>query len=266
MDAGAATKAGSGVVFLFTDYSLSGPYVGQLHGALHSTTGGAVRCIDLMHDVPAYQTRAGAYLLAAVLPYLPSSATVLAVVDPGVGTSRDGLVVELGGGQWLVGPDNGLLAVAASRVSDARVWVLPEPEPGVSATFHGRDWFAPAAARVAATGEPPRGCRETGEWVGRGWPEDHDGIVYEDGYGNLISGRRAGTVPSAATLLFAGQEIPWGRKFADVPPGRPLWYANSLGLVEIAVNQGAAASLLGRGVGEPLDWRIGGSSVDLGRV
>ncbi|MCO6439856.1 MAG: SAM-dependent chlorinase/fluorinase [Nitrococcus mobilis] len=232
---------------LFTDFGWQGPYVGQVKAVL------AARCptqpiIDLMHDAAVFRPREAGYLLAAIAHWIKPAAVVVAVVDPGVGTERRAIAAALDG-RWFVGPDNGLLAPTINAAADRRVFALPMPE-GVSASFHGRDVFAPAAAELAVCGRIAD-QREIVDWVGRDLPADTDQIVYIDGYGNVLTGRRAATLPSGMSPAVAGQPIAGARTFADVAPGDAFWYRNSLGLVEIAVNQGNAARRFGLEVG---DW------------
>jgi S-adenosyl-L-methionine hydrolase (adenosine-forming) len=146
------------IVFL-TDYGLDDPFVGVCHAVIAAIAPEA-RVIDLTHGIPAQDIRHGALVLLDCAAYLPPS-IVLAVVDPGVGGPRRAVAVEAGphGNPWLlVGPDNGLLVPAAERLGGARrAWSLENPAyrlEGVSATFHGRDVFAPAAAHLAAGVDP----------------------------------------------------------------------------------------------------------------
>ena len=155
------------------------------------------------------------------------------------------------GGGWLVGPDNGLLAVLAARRGAPRAWRLPVPA-GASASFHGRDLFAPAAAAVAVGGAPPEGSAPVTCWIGRDWPGERAEVIYLDGYGNAMTGLQAASVDPAAGLEVAGQRLSRAHTFADAPAGTAFWYANSLGLVEVAANQASAAALLGLEVGSPV--------------
>ena len=253
MSAGGASPDRSGAVFLLTDYSLQGPYVGQLHGRILQAAAPPPRTIDLMHDAPAFRPDRAAYLLAATLPHLPAQATVLAVVDPGVGTDRHALAMQVDG-RWLVGPDNGLLAVAAGRAERVQAYRLPPPAADTPATFHGRDVFADVAAVAASHGTVPAGATAVAHWQGQDWPADWDAVIYQDGFGNLITGRRAATVAPGAALAVAGHRLPRVAKFADVAPGQACWYGNSMGLVEVAVNAGSAAEALAVGPGAALHW------------
>jgi len=187
-----------GPLMLFTDFGLEGPYVGQMKSAIYRVMPQAV-ILDLCHDLTPFAPRPAAYLLAALLPYLPVGACVVAVVDPGVGTARRGLVLE-GSGMYLVGPDNGLLAVAAQRL-DRPCWhALPPPQEALSATFQGRDWFAPAAARLQAGQEIALQALGAYPPKGSDWPSDQACVIYIDRYGNAMTGLRA--KPSLSTVCW----------------------------------------------------------------
>jgi S-adenosylmethionine hydrolase len=189
--------------------------------------------------------------LAALLPYLPVGSCVVAVVDPGVGTARRGLVLE-GGGMCLIGPDNGLLAIAAQRLDRSCWHALPPPEEALSPSFQGRDWFAPAAARLQVGQEVSLQALGAHPPAGSDWPPDQACVIYIDRYGNAMTGLRADTLAVNSALEVGGRRLVNGRTFADVPVGEAFWYANSCGLVEIAVNQGQAARMLDLEVGTPI--------------
>ncbi len=238
----------SGPLVLFTDYGLEGPWVGLLHAVIQQGRPGA-QIIDLQHDLPPFRPRGAGILLAAQRRWLPRGATVVAVVDPGVGTARGGLLVECEGVR-LIGPDNGLLApfFAGARYIRCIDWM-----PGdIPATFHGRDWFVPAALRLlsgealATTELSPSDC------VGHDWPERLDEIIYIDRFGNLITGIPASSAPEGAQRRLAGHVLPYAHTFGEVSPGDAFWHRNSLGLIEIAVNQGSAAERFGLRVGDPV--------------
>lgn len=237
---------------LFTDFGWHGPYVGQVKAAL------VTRCpehpiVDLMHDASAFRPSEAGYLLAALGQWIEPGAVVVAVVDPGVGTERRAIAVAVDG-CWFVGPDNGLLApVINTAQTNRQVFALPTPEH-VSASFHGRDVFAPAAAELALRGSVTK-QREITDWIGRGWPADVDKIIYIDGYGNAMTGRRIATLPDGLGPVLAGQRVTGARTFAEMARGVPFWYRNSLGLVEIAVNQGSAARQFGLEVGDSLQFQ-----------
>lgn len=236
------------VIALFTDFGLAGPYTGQVKAVL-ARRAPAVPVVDLFADAPAFDPRLSAYLLAAYAEAFEPGDVILAVVDPGVGSPRRALVLEADARRF-VGPDNGLFELVLRRAAAWRCWMIePDPKP-LSATFHGRDLFAPAAARLALGG-PPSGPPTFPMRVSD-WPDDLPEIVYVDHYGNAITGVRASQLPAAAELEVAGWRIPRGRTFSDVPAGSPLWYENSNGLAEIALNGGSAASELSLLPGRPV--------------
>lgn len=239
-------------LFLFTDYGLDGPYAGQLKAAALKAAPG-LPVIDLMHDAPRFDARAASYLLAAILPHLPAGAAVAAVVDPGVGTAREAHVAELDG-RIVTAPANGLLDIPLRQAATAALWRLDWRPEGLSASFHGRDLFVPAAAMLAQgarPGEDLAAVRLEPMPLHPGWPADLAEVIYIDGFGNCMTGLRAARFPHAAVEV-AGHRLTRRRTFADVPPGRPLLYENSQGLLEIAVNQGRADGTLDLSIGSPV--------------
>ena len=245
----AAWHGHSGVmIVLFTDFGLDGPYVGQMKAVLHGEAPG-VPLVDLMADAPAFDAKAAAYLLAAYAPSFPAWCVFLAVVDPGVGGPRLPLAVEADE-RWFVGPDNGLLAPAARRAETARVWQITWRPDRLSASFHGRDLFAPVAACLARGEAPPGNSSPIAKMTGADWPDDLPEIVYLDRFGNAVTGLRAAGLPEDAILSVAGHRLGRARMFSAVAPGAAFWYENTNGLAEIAVNQGRADRLLGLKLGD----------------
>lgn len=240
-------------IFLYTDFGWNGPYVGQMHGAILAQDPGA-RIVDLMHDAPSRDPKRAAYLLAAVIRDLPLDAVLVAVVDPGVGGARDALLVEADG-RKLVGPDNGLLEIAARRADRVARYTLQWRPETLSASFHGRDLFAPAAA-IWSKGRPPACTPTLPTATGRpwaDWPDDLDAVLYIDGYGNAMTGLRTASLPDPVRLSLAdGTAPPRARTFSDVPQNFGFWYENSLGLAEIAVNGGSAAQKYDLRVGDKI--------------
>lgn len=245
------------MIVLFTDFGPGGPYLGQMKAAL-AQAAPEVPVIELMSDVPAFDARLGAYLLAAYAPAFPAEAVFLSVIDPGVGSARAPLVVRAGG-RWYVGPDNGLFAMVLRRAAGSeapQAWVITWRPERLSATFHGRDLFAPVAARLAL-GEAPPGDPLSPERLARlpgaGWPDDLARIVYVDRYGNATTGLRAETLAPGTRLRAAGRTLTRARSFSDLPPGEAFWYENSNGLAEIAINRGDAAHDLGLAPGAEVE-------------
>lgn len=254
------------MIFLFTDFGNDGPYQGQMKAVLARRAPG-VEVIDLMADAPVFRPREAAYLLAALLPECVAEGdVVLAVIDPGVGGDRQPLAVR-SGGLWLVGPGNGLFDPYLRRfgIEECRE-LTAEPGARLSASFHGRDLFAPAAARLASNGLGNGLGNGPGDGPGNGaggwpeieyrfqadWPEELAAVIYLDHYGNAMTGLRAASLPDRARIMVAGHVLERAVTFCGQAPGEAFWYENSCGLVEIAVNQGRADRRLGLEPGCPL--------------
>jgi len=240
----------SPMILLFTDFGLSGPYTGQMKAVLAQQASG-VPVIDLFADAPAFDPQLSAYLLAAYAPAFPAGSVFLSVVDPGVGTDRRPVMVEADG-RWFVGPDNGLLALTARRATLLNAWKIDWIPDRLSASFHGRDLFAPVAASLATGQVVARSPLDPAAIDRPDWPDELARIVYVDVYGNAMTGIRASTLPADAVLTAGGTRIAPARTFGAVGPGEPLWYGNSNGLAEIAVNRGRAEDVLGLKVGDPV--------------
>jgi hypothetical protein len=244
-----------------TDYGLRDGFVAACHGVL-ARLAPDVRVIDVTHLVPPQQVRPGAAVLAQTVPSLPESVH-LAVVDPGVGTERRGLVVVAGSGV-LVGPDNGLLLPAAEALGGVKAaYAIEAPEP-TYATFHGRDVFAPVAAQLALGADPasfgtavtdpvrlpdPLVAAFPGKLVSDVLTVDHFGNVQLAATpADLELTGLAGGVTVHSTRLAVPATI--GRTFGDVSPGANLLYTDSAGRLAIAVNGGSAAAVLDLGSGQ----------------
>jgi S-adenosyl-L-methionine hydrolase (adenosine-forming) len=244
------------MIALCTDFGLGGPYTGQVKAVL-ARMAPQVPVVDLFADLPAFAPQLAAFLLAAYALRFEPGDVIVAVVDPGVGSARRALVVEADG-LWLTGPDNGLFEPILRRANAWRAWPIEVPaDEGISATFHGRDMFAPAAARLAL-GEEPQG-RQAEPARFPDWPDDLAAIVYVDHYGNAMTGLRAASLAADTVLEVAGARIARQRIFADVPPGEALWYENANGLAEIAVNADSAAARFGLAPGSPVKVHPGGT-------
>ncbi|HTP97351.1 MAG TPA: SAM-dependent chlorinase/fluorinase [Burkholderiales bacterium] len=238
------------ILVLFSDFGSNDLYVGQVKLVL-AQRAPQVPVIDLLHDAPACNVRAGAHLLAALCARLPLPAVVIAVIDPGVGGAR-GAVAMRADGRWYVGPDNGLLSVVAARAREAKFWRIDAAGAPLSASFHGRDLFAPAAAGIA-TGAHPADDAALAQLDVQLGGDDCAEIIYVDHYGNALTGLRAGAVARDGRVGVNGQWVGHARVFAEVEPDAPFWYENSIGLVEIAVNRGNAAGALGLAVGTAVE-------------
>jgi S-adenosyl-L-methionine hydrolase (adenosine-forming) len=245
------------IVTLLTDFGTRDGYVGEMKGVLVSAAPG-VTVVDVSHDVVPHDVEAGRLAVARYWRRFPEGTVHLVVVDPGVGGDRAALAVE-SDGRFLVGPDNGVLSPALLH-QGARVVALPVPA-GASPTFHGRDVFAPAAARLAQGARMEEIGREHLEPVIRRTPEATrradggiDGVVIAiDRFGNLVTNlvsHRGGAVE------LGGRRLPLRRTYDDVPLGEPLALVGSSGLVEVAVRNDSAARLLGVGRGARVVLRV----------
>ena len=229
-------------IALFSDFGEAGPYTGQMEAVLLQR-GVRIPIIRLMSDAPRCDPRAAAYLLAPLSNHLPDNTLFLAVVDPGVGGSRLPLLLQTER-HWFIGPDNGLFSQVLNRARSVTVQAVDLHPANLSASFHGRDLFAPAAAVVSLGGRISLLPLEPSELIGSDWRDCLREVIYIDHYGNAFTGIRADEIGDDAQLSVGGVNIGKARTFSDEDMGRPFWYCNSIGLVEIAVNLGRAERLL----------------------
>jgi S-adenosyl-L-methionine hydrolase (adenosine-forming) len=263
------------ITFL-SDFGLEDDFVGTCHAVMKRIAPEA-EIIDLTHGIRPQQILQGALVLANTLPYAPPGVH-LAIVDPGVGSGRRALALEAGEGRRFVGPDNGLLLPAAERLGGIQgAYEILNPEYAlrpVSATFHGRDVFSPAAAHLGwgvalcELGPPldPEGLVRLEVPA----PELADGTIravclYVDRFGNmpLNLGREqleaAGIVPGRRvrlTVAGAEAEVVAARTFADAERGRLLLYEDSYGNVSLAMSSGNAAEHLGVEAGAEVEIEV----------
>jgi hypothetical protein len=239
------------IVTLLTDFGLADSYVAEVKAALLAAAPD-LTLVDVTHAVPPGDVRAGQYLLGRAWQRFPTGTVHLAVVDPGVGTARRALAGEAGGHRF-VGPDNGLFSCLPA---DTR-WVELTAPAAAAPTFHGRDVFAPAAARLAlgarlaelgppvvgVTRSPlPAPHHDGTAWVGE--------VIYVDRFETLVTNLPADAVEPGVRLVVGDRDVgPLRRTFADVEPGHLVAFVGSGGTVEIAVRGGSAMRLLGVGVG-----------------
>jgi S-adenosylmethionine hydrolase len=217
--------------------------------------------VDVSHDVPPYDVLAGALLLEACVPQFAAGAVHLAVVDPGVGTARRPLCVVDAAGRRLVGPDNGLFTPFLGPGSRAYALEAPAhvPRPR-SATFHGRDLFAPVAGWLAAGGDAAALGPAVSDAVRLRWPaaerrggEVHGECLTADPFGNLLTTIRAEDLGGApAAVRVAGRRARFVLTFGDGAPGELVALVGSSGRLELAVREGSAARLLGAARGAPV--------------
>jgi hypothetical protein len=236
------------VIALFTDFGLNGPYTGQMKAVLRRNAP-QVDIIDLFADAPAHHPQAAAYLLAAYAGEFPPGTVFLCVVDPGVGGTRLPAIV-LADGRWFVGPENGLFELIVRRARERpRWWHITWRPERLSATFHGRDLFAPVAAHIARDGlalgqEHPIADIRRSEW-----PDELAEIVYVDVFGNAMTGMRASAVAPKVRIGVGNRRLARADTYSQVPAGHLFWYENANGLIEVAGNQVRAADVLGIGIG-----------------
>jgi S-adenosylmethionine hydrolase len=260
------------ITFL-SDYGLEDDFVGVCHGVI-ATICPEARVIDLAHGVPRHDVRTGAILLQGALPYMPAGVH-LAIVDPDVGAERRAVALRLADGRLLVGPDNGLLSLAAQSgggvvegVDLARSPFRLEP---VSATFHGRDIFAPAAAHLAAgvelpeLGNPcdprdlvtlalPEARLQAGELLAHALRVDRFGNVQLDAVHEQLAqtGLKLGRRVEVRTAAGEAHAAAYARTFADVAAGELLVYEDSSRRIALAISHGDAASRLGIAIDDEL--------------
>ncbi len=234
------------MIILFTDFGMCDPYVGQIKARL-AEYAPAQTVVDLLHEVPDYNSHAGAHLLAAFAAGFQPGSVFLAVVDPGVGTPRDGVVV-MAGGRWYVGPDNGLLSLVAARNTDTRLWRITWLPDDLSRTFHGRDVFAVIAAEIARGEFPESKLSQIDKLEVEFDAGELSRVIYIDHFGNAWVGVR--NVPKDAQVSAAGKLFKYSESFGFVGKGEGFWFNNSVGLLELAVNRGNAAISFGLKVGD----------------
>jgi S-adenosylmethionine hydrolase len=250
------------MITFLSDFGTSDSYVGEVKGVLASLAP-HIPVIDISHNLTPGNIRAAAHILARTWHRFPGGTVHLVVVDPGVGGSRAAIAVE-SGGHFFVGPDNGVLTPAYFNAAP-RVLGLPVPD-GAAATFHGRDLFAPVAARLALgealdhvgvpMAEPAARLGDPVPWY-QGKTVIGE-VLYVDHFGNLVTNLTEDLVPSYAVLEVEDFDIgPVRRTFADVPTGELLAYIGSGNTVEIAVRDGSASRRLGIGVGGRIRVRLG---------
>ena len=245
------------LVALMTDFGVADTYVAEMKLALLRLGPPDMQLLDITHAVPPGRVEAASWALRRIWRQLPDRTIVLAVVDPGVGTERPAVVAEVDD-RWYVGPGNGTAAFLRS-CEPLRVWRLraPTAPPGLSAstTFHGRDLFAPAAARLADGDAPgnladPGAPADLGALPVRESRDDACTVVWIDRFGNLVTDLdRHG---AAGARMFAGAMLQLGgravrgpvRAYADASPQELVWYWGSGDTLEIAVDGASAALLL----------------------
>lgn len=252
---------------LITDFGLTDPYVGQMKAVLAKK---APNCtvVDISHDVAPFNVAQAGFFLAASYEHFPEDSVILAVVDPGVGTDRRIVCLEIGD-RKLIAPDNGLLGLVLKYAwGDVLVHDLSKAMDApkkISHTFHGRDVFAPLAAWLALGGKPEGlgDFMDPNELVQRPWANPTVGasralchVLHIDRFGNCVLNLEAGSLGTPTGLRMAspaGGELAYATTYADMPEGDPGLLEGSQGFLEIAVNQRSAAKRFGLSMGDAVE-------------
>jgi len=256
------------IISLLSDFGQKDPYVAEMKAVILSINPQA-RIIDITHEIEKFNIRMGAYVLASAAPYFPPNTIHVAVVDPGVGTRRRSIITETKRGLY-VGPDNGLLMLAAHKEDITNVYHLDNTKymlSKVSRTFHGRDIFAPAAAHLAKGTDPSDFGPAIPDYIFPEFakPQARDGelvgeVLYIDDFGNVISNISAETLEKAGfhegnslIVMLGGKTLntKFCSAYGEVPAGAPLALIGSSNFLEVAVNQGSASGLFKVKVGDP---------------
>ena len=256
----------SGVITMTTDFGHKGPFAAVMRGVI-LTRNPQAQVIDLAHDIPPQWPPEAGFWISRAYSYFPKGSIHLAIVDPGVGTEREILVVEHDG-HVFIAPDNGLLATLLDRADGAKIWQLDVQRLAAlkltrpSDTFHGRDIFAPVAAELAAGRLSLTAIgKSVSEWT-PGWLEDPQvsankvtgTVITIDAFGNLISNIDASLIDSfqEPVVHIAGLDIAMYSTYGRAKPGAFLALINSFDVIEIAKAEGSAADGLGLGRGAPV--------------
>jgi S-adenosylmethionine hydrolase len=254
------------IITLTTDFGTADGYVGAMKGVILSLAPD-VTLVDISHDVPPQDVRHAACLLATAAPYFPTGTVHVAVIDPGVGSARRGIALQTLRATF-VGPDNGLFTpFARQRVACVALTNPATHRYPVSATFHGRDIFAPVAAHLAngrslaELGSPVEDPLTLPEPEPKRLPGGRlqAQVVYVDRFGNLVTNVRLQESPGEGVgsggirVAIGGIALDVQRTYADLEPGALLALVGSSGFLEVAVCKGSAAERLGLGVGATVE-------------
>lgn len=241
------------MITLTTDFGLMDPYVAEMKGVI-LTINSKATLIDITHNVEKFNIRMAAFILASAAPYFPKGTVHLAVVDPGVGTQRRAIVVETKRG-FFVGPDNGVLMLAAQSQGIERIHEISNPNlmlPQTSNTFHGRDVFAPAAAYL----DKDAHAKDFGDEIKNSVVPNFSAVqqsgdsligeaLYIDSFGNIVSNIKEKNMPKSYTI---NVELPktsfkarFVKAYGEAEIFAPVVLVGSHGFIELALNQGSAA-------------------------
>lgn len=242
------------IITILSDFGLEDPYVAEMKGTILSINPNSI-LVDVTHNVAKFDIQNGAFILSSATPYFPKGTIHIAVVDPGVGTKRRAIVIQTKKG-YFIGPDNGLLILAAEHQGILRIHQLTNPKfmlSGVSSTFHGRDVFAPAAAYIEKGTKPEKFGPEIHEPVRPEFSKikhTKDGItcrvLHIDSFGNIItnlSKTEATKLPENLNIKIQKNElkIKLKKTYGETKPNEAMALIGSHGFLEIALNRGNAA-------------------------
>jgi S-adenosyl-L-methionine hydrolase (adenosine-forming) len=259
------------ILTLTTDFGTSDHYVGALKGVILSICPEA-RIVDICHHVTPFEIAEGAYTIAQSYAFFPKRTVHVVVVDPGVGTARRPIVVEAAG-QFFVGPDNGVFSMVYARekhrvrlIANDRYFRKP-----VSATFHGRDIFAPVAAHLATGVESARMGEPIQDYLRQDWAQPQQNgqgawsgrILKIDRFGNIVTNFQVRDFPDKQLAITIGRHkiSALAMNYAESRPGELFLIVGSSGYLEVSVNQGSAAKRLGCKAGAPATLTIDGGKV-----
>ncbi|HET6980137.1 MAG TPA: SAM-dependent chlorinase/fluorinase [Pyrinomonadaceae bacterium] len=231
------------IVTLLTDFGTTDYFVGAVKGAILSVNPNAV-IVDITHEIPAQDIEAGAFMLLASYTTFPAGTIHVAVVDPGVGSNRRPIIVSANG-QLFVGPDNGIFSYICDREQTFHVTSEQYFRPHPSSTFHGRDIFAPVAAALSLGVAPEQFGPLIDDAVRLPSLETPLRIIHIDHFGNCVTNITRETY-TGKSLTINGKTISGLRKFyGEANPGELFAIWGSAGFLEISVNGGSAAQILG---------------------
>ncbi len=254
------------IISLLSDFGNKDPYVAEMKAVILSINPQA-RIVDITHEIEKFDIRMGAYVLASVAPYFPPNTVHVAVVDPGVGTKRRPIIAETSRSLY-VGPDNGLLMLAAHKEHITSVYTIDNPKymlSDVSKTFHGRDIFAPAAAHLMRGNKPSDFGLAIQDYLLPEFAKPHQRngelrgeILHIDDFGNIVSNitledlEKMGLRGNSLLVRLGNKTLSmrFCSAYGEVPAGTPLALIGSSKFLEVAVNQRSASGIFKAKVGE----------------
>jgi len=239
------------LIHLLTDFGFEGPYVGEMKAVLCRGNENFA-LIDLMHDVPKFNIKSAAYLLSALSTQFLKQEACLAVVDPDVGAESRRAIIIVADEVTYCGPDNGLFSVVIQNAKSVDGYEIVWRPESLSTSFHGRDLFAPALGKFLNNEKGHVKKINIDGLVETNMAAEVDEIIYFDGFGNGITGRTAKSISPGSKIIINDINITFAETFSSVRKGEPFWYINSMGLVEVAINQGNIKQLFELTIGSTI--------------